>query len=173
MVELSREEKEMLDLSTERLADLARTTDASERRTEINRIVTRFENRLKEETRMIADEGQKEQAMQEIKEKKKAAIKLIRSSLKEKKFTQETAQEKGLETSVSAFLSLNLYVKGSRISANELLNTKINDPIDIRNPKREVLDDIDAALAGNIPETLRHNLFEITEVLEEIHEVVR
>ena len=167
MVELSREEKEMLDLSTERLADLARTTDASERRTEINRIVTRFENRLKEETLTIADAGQKEKAMQEIREKKKAAVKLIRSSLKEKKFTQETSQEKGLETSVSAFLGLNLYSKGNRISANELLNTKINDPIDIRNPKREVLGDIDAALAGNIPETLRHNLLEIKEVLED------
>ena len=167
MVELSREEKEMLDLSTERLADLARTTDASERRTEINRIVTRFENRLKEETRMIADAGQKEQAMQEIKEKKKAAIKLIRSSLKEKKFKGETAQVKGLETTVGSFLSLNLYSKGSKISANELMNTKINDPIDIRNPKREVLGDIDTALSGNIPETLRHNLLEIKEVLED------
>ena len=167
MVELSREEKEMLDLTTERLADLARTTDASERRTEINRIVTRFENRLKEDTLMIADAGQKEKAMQEIKEKKKAAIKLIRSSLKDKKFKGETAQVKGLETSVGAFLSLNLYAKGSKISANEIMNTKINDPIDIRNPKPEVLNDIDTALAGNIPENLRHNLTQIKEVLED------
>ncbi len=167
MVELSREEKEMLDLSTERLADLARTTDASERRTEINKIVTRFENRLKEDTLMITDAGQKEKAMQEIKEKKKAAVKLIRSSLKDKKFKGETAQVKGLETSVGAFLSLNLYAKGSKISANEIMNTKINDPIDIRNPKPEVLKDIDTALAGNIPENLRHNLTQIKEVLED------
>ena len=167
MVELSREEKEMLDLSTERLADLARTTDASERRTEINRIVTRFENRLKEDALMIADAGQKEKAMQEIREKKKAAVKLIRSSLKDKKFKGETAQVKGLETSVGTFLSLNLYAKGSKISANEIMNTKINDPIDIRNPKPEVLKDIDTALAGNIPEILRHNLTQIKEVLED------
>mgnify|MGYP003109707183 FL=1 len=169
MVELSREEKEMLDLSTERLADLARTTDASERRTEINRIVTRFENRLKEGTLMIADAGQKEKAMQEIKEKKKAAIKLIRSSLKDKKFKKETAQVKAYESdeSMGKFLSLNLYAKGNRISSNELLNTKINDPIDIRNPKPEVMEDIDNALAGNIGEKLTHNLTRIKEVLED------
>ena len=52
MVELSREEKEMLDLSPERIADLARTTDSSQKRTEINRIATRFENRLKEQARL-------------------------------------------------------------------------------------------------------------------------
>lgn len=167
MVELSREEKEMLDLSTERLADLARTTDASERRTEINRIVTRFENRLKENTLMIADAGQKEQAMQEIKEKKKAAIKLIRSSLKEKKFKKETAQEVGLGKNTAPFLSLNLYAKGSKISGNELINTKINDPIDIRNPKPEILPLLNQALDGNLPENLRHNLSEIKEVLED------
>ena len=48
MVELNNQEKEMLDLSPERIADLARTTDASQKRTEINRIATRFENRLKD-----------------------------------------------------------------------------------------------------------------------------
>ena len=169
MVELSREEKEMLDLSTERLTDLARTSDASERRTEINRIVTRFENRLKEETRMIADAGQKEQAMQKIRDKKKAAVKFIRSSLKDKKFKKETESVRTLETdaSMGKFLGLNLYSKGNRISSNELLNTKINDPIDIRNPKPEVMEDIDNALAGNIGEKLRHNLTQIKEVLED------
>jgi len=167
MVELSREEKEMLDLSPERIADLARTTDSSQKRTEINRIATRFENRLKEQARLMEDAGQKEQAMQEIRDKKKAAIKFIRATLKQDRPKQETASAKAQEDIVDSFLSLNLYSKGNKISANELINTKINDPIDVRNPKSEVLDEINTALKGNIGEKLRHNLLEIKEVLED------
>ncbi len=167
MVELSREEKEMLDLSPERIADLARTTDSSQKRTEINRIATRFENRLKEQARLMEDAGQKEQAMQEIRDKKKAAIKFIRTTLKQDRPKQEAASAKAQEDIVDSFLSLNLYSKGSKISANELINTKINDPIDVRNPKPEVLDEIKTALKGNIGEKLRHNLLEIEEVLED------
>lgn len=167
MVELSSEEKEMLDLSPERIADLARTTDASQKRTEINRIATRFENRLKEKARLIAEPSEKDRAMQEIREKKKAAIKFIRSTLKDKKPKQEAASAKAQEDIVEDFLSLNLYAKGAKITANQLLNVKIKDSIDIRNPKQEVLETIEGALKGNIGENLRYNLLEIKEVLED------
>jgi len=168
MVELTTEEKEMLDLSRERLEGLARAENA-EKRTEMRSILTRFTDSLRDNARLIEDASEREKALSDIAEKGKAARKYITEQLKTKPMKQERAAQQQTSGIVSDIMSLNLYNQGARVTTNQLLNQKIRGSIDVRSPKAEPMEMINTMLSpdSKINEELRYNLEKIKEVLED------
>jgi hypothetical protein len=168
MVELTKEEKEMLDLSRERLEGLARA-ETAEKRTEMRSILNRFTDSLRDKARLIEDASEREKALSGIAEKGKAARKYITEQLKTKPMKQERASQQQSSGMVSNIMSLNLYNQGARVSSNQLLNQKIKGSIDVRSPKAEVMKELNMMLGPTslINEELRYNLEKVKEVLED------
>mgnify|MGYP003132365240 CR=1 FL=1 len=163
---LTASEKASLDLSEERLIGLS--TAGSQKRTEINRILNKFEEGLRDEARLIPDAGKREAAMLEIKDKRKAAAKYIKEQLKASKPAESARQqEKGIETSTAPIMALNMYSGGSRITSSDLLGLEIKGSIDIRNPKADVIPILEAIIKGNAGEKFKANATKILEVLKD------
>jgi len=168
MVELTTEEKEMLDLSRERLEGLA-TAETAEKRTEMRSILNRFTDSLRDKARLIEDTSEREKALSDIAEKGKAARKYITEQLKTKPIKQERAKQQQISGFLSDIMSLNLYNQGARVTSNQLLNQKIKGSIDVRSPKAEPIKQINMMLSpdSQIREDLRYNLEKVKEVLED------
>ena len=168
MVELTNEEKEMLDLTSERIEGLA-VAEAAEKRTEMRSILNRFTDSLKSKARLIEDASEREKALSGIAEKGKAARKYIMEQLKTKPAKQQRAAQTQASGLVSNIMSLNLYNQGARVTSNQLLNQKIKGSIDVRSPKAEVMEELNVMLSpeSKIGEALRFNLEKVKEVLED------
>lgn len=165
MVELNTEEITMLNVSPAELEVLAGS--GAEKRTELNKILNVFEDKLKDKARLILEEGARTTAMSEVKEKRKAAAKYIRAELKKKPYKAAEQTVLGTEQSAGFIISLGIYSKGDKVNARQLISDKIQGSIDVRNPKRKVLEEIKTTLEQNLTENFRYNLEKIREVLED------
>jgi len=173
IISLTVEEKKMLDLSPERVEGLA-LSDKSEQRTQIASIVTRFTNALKDKARLIEEEGARKLAFSKIAGKAKGARKHIREQMKGKKAKKTELASSSMEEVVKPFLRLNMYNQGARITSVQLTSNKIKGRIDIRNPRKDVLQEINAIVSNKavkLPENFRHNLELIQEALEDTLDV--
>jgi hypothetical protein len=165
---LTAEEKEMLGLSPERVEGLA-LADGAERRSEIASITTRFTNALKDKARLIEREDERRAAFDKIPGKVKGARKYINEQIKGKKAKKTQVAATSMEEVVKPFLRLNLYNQGARVTSVQLTSDKIKGRIDIRNPRKDILNQINNVLgneAAKLPENFRHNLELIQEALE-------
>ena len=140
MVELNEEEITMLNVSPATLEVLAGS--GAEKRTELNKILNVFEDKLKDKARLILEEGARTTAMSEVKEKRKAAAKYIRAELKKKPYQAAEKDIVGTEKSTKFIMSLGIYSKGDKVNSKQLIGDKIQGSIDIRNPKQEVFEEI-------------------------------
>lgn len=168
MVELTNEEKEMLNLSPTRIEGLA-VAEAAEKRTEMRSILNRFTDSLKNKALLIEEASERERALSGIAEKGKAARKYIMEQLKTKPAKQLRAAQTQASGLVSNIMSLNLYNQGARVTSKQLMNQKIKGSIDVRSPKAEVMEELNVMLApeAKIGEALRFNLEKVKEVLED------
>ena len=166
---LTAEEKEMLGLSPERVEGLA-LADGAERRSEIASMITRFTNALKDKARLIEREDERRAAFDKVPGKVKGARKYIKEQIKGKKAKKLQVAATSMEEVVKPFLRLNLYNQGARVTSVQLTSDKIKGRIDIRNPRKDVLNQINNVLgneAAKLPENFRHNLELIQEALED------
>tara|TARA_R100000734_G_scaffold19111_1_gene18180 strand:- start:1857 stop:4352 length:2496 start_codon:yes stop_codon:yes gene_type:complete len=166
---LTAEEKEMLGLSPERVEGLA-LADGAERRSEIASMITRFTNALKDKARLIEIEDERRAAFDKVPGKVKGARKYIKEQIKGKKAKKLQVAATSMEEVVKPFLRLNLYNQGARVTSVQLTSDKIKGRIDIRNPRKDVLNQINNVLgneAAKLPENFRHNLELIQEALED------
>jgi len=173
IISLTPQEKKMLDLSPERVEGLA-LADNSEQRTEIASIVTRFTNALKDKARLIEKEGERKLAFSKIAGKAKGARKHIREQIKSKDSKKLLVAETNMQEAVKPFLRLNIYNQGARVTSSQLLNDKIKGRLDIRNPRKDILERINTALgnpAAKLPENFKYNLELIQEALEDTLDV--
>tara|TARA_Y100001972_G_C7661903_1_gene333976 strand:- start:96 stop:2591 length:2496 start_codon:yes stop_codon:yes gene_type:complete len=166
---LTAEEKQMLGLSPERVEGLA-LADGAERRSEIASMITRFTNALKDKARLIEREDERRAAFDKVPGKVKGARKYIKEQIKGKKAKKLQVAATSMEEVVKPFLRLNLYNQGARVTSVQLTSDKIKGRIDIRNPRKDVLNQINNVLgneAAKLPENFRHNLELIQEALED------
>ncbi len=169
---LSEEEIQMLNLSAEKVNELA-TANPITRRQLISKLVNQFKETLKDKARTIDETEERQAMLNSLEEKGKDVREHIKSRIK--------GEGKGARKDQSSFnvvlkplTQMNLYADGQLINENYLLNEEIKGKIDIRNPKPELLDrpDIQRMLtAGGTPEAFRKNVQKILQTLGDIANV--
>jgi hypothetical protein len=169
---LSEEEIQMLNLSAEKVNELA-TTNPITRRQLISKIVNQFKDKLRDEARTIDDTEERQAMLNSLEEKGRE----VRGHIKDR-IKGEAGGAKNTQVSFNQVLKpltqMNLYADGQLINENYLLNEEIKGKIDIRNPKPELLDrpDIQRMLtAEGMTEAFRKNVQKILQTLGDISNV--
>ena len=169
---LSEEEIKMLNLSAEKVNELA-TANPLTRRQLISKIVNQFKDKLKDKARTIDDTEERQAMLNSLEEKGKEVRAHIKSRI-----SSEAKGAKATQASFNVLLKpltqMNLYADGQLINENYLLNEEIKGKIDIRNPKPELLDrpDIQSMLtAEGMTEAFRKNVQKILQTLADIADV--
>lgn len=169
---LSEEEIQMLNLSAEKVNELA-TANPITRRQLISKLVNQFKETLKDKARTIDETEERQAMLDSLEQKGKDVREHIKSRIK--------GEGKGARTTQASFnillkplTQMNLYADGQLINENYLLNEEIKGKIDIRNPKPELLDrpDIQRMLtAEGTSEAFRKNVQKILQTLGDIANV--
>tara|TARA_R100001510_G_scaffold57593_1_gene66340 strand:+ start:4620 stop:7118 length:2499 start_codon:yes stop_codon:yes gene_type:complete len=169
---LSEKEIQMLNLSAEKINELA-TSNPLTRRQLISKLVNQFKDKLKDEARTIDDTEERQAMLNSLEQKGKDVREHIKNRIKE-----EGSGAKSTQASFNVILKpltqMNLYADGQLINENYLLNEEIKGKIDIRNPKPELLDrpDIKRMLtAEGMTEAFRKNVEKILQTLGDIANV--
>ena len=169
---LSEEEIQMLNLSAEKINELA-VANPLTRRQIVSKLVNQFKDALKDKARTIDDTEERQGVLDSLEQKGKDVREHINNRIK-----GEAKSAKNTQASFNQVLKpltqMNLYADGQLINENYLLNEEIKGKIDIRNPKPELLDrpDIQRMLtAEGMTEAFRKNVQKILQTLGDIADV--
>lgn len=167
MVELTQEQKAMLNLSKEKINDLA-TANPLARKASMNKIMKPFEEKVRDAARAIDESEKRDKALEDIPDVLSAARKYIKEQIKtEGKVARGT--QAAFDTFLRPLTEMNIYSEGARINENYLFNQRITGKIDIRNPKPENMknDQVIAAYeAAATPQTFKDNYDKIQRKLD-------
>ncbi len=169
---LSEEEIQMLNLSAEKVNELA-TANPLTRRQLISKIVNQFKDKLRDEARTIDDTEERQAMLNSLEEKGTEVRGHIKDRIKGEAGGAKTTQA-SFNQVLKPLTQMNLYADGQLINENYLLNEEIKGKIDIRNPKPELLDrpDIQRMLtAEGMTEAFRKNVQKILQTLGDISNV--
>lgn len=169
---LSEEEIKMLNLSAEKVNELA-VANPLTRRQLISKIVNQFKDKLKDKARTIDDTEKRQAMLNSLEEKGKEVREHIKNRISEEGRGARATQS-SFNLLLKPLTQMNLYADGQLINENYLMNEEIKGKIDIRNPKPELLDreDIKAMLtAEGMTEAFRKNVQKILQTLADIADV--
>lgn len=169
---LSEEEINMLNLSAEKVNELA-VANPLTRRQLISKIVNQFKDKLKDKARTIDDTEKRQAMLNSLEEKGKEVREHIKNRISEEGRGARATQS-SFNLLLKPLTQMNLYADGQLINENYLMNEEIKGKIDIRNPKPELLDreDIKAMLtAEGMTEAFRKNIQKILQTLADIADV--
>jgi len=169
---LSEEEIQMLNLSAEKVNELA-TANPLTRRQLISKLVNQFKDKLKDEARTIDDTEERQAMLNSLEQKGKDVREHIKNRIKEEGSEAKTTQA-SFNIVLKPLTQMNLYADGQLINENYLMNEEIKGKIDIRNPKPELLDrpDVQRMLtAEGMTEAFRKNVQKILQTLGDISDV--
>ena len=169
---LSEEEIQMLNLSAEKVNELA-TANPITRRQMIAKIVNQFKDKLKDKARTIDDTEERQAMLNSLEEKGKEVREHIKNRINEEGRGARATQS-SFNLLLKPLTQMNLYADGQLINENYLMNEEIKGKIDIRNPKPELLDrdDVKAMLtAEGMTEAFRKNVQKILQTLGDIADV--
>ena len=169
---LSEEEIKMLNLSAEKVNELA-TSNPLTRRQLISKLVNQFKDKLKDEARTIDDTEERQAMLNSLEEKGKEVREHIKNRINEEGRGARATQS-SFNMLLKPLTQMNLYADGQLINENYLMNEEIKGKIDIRNPKPELLDrpDVERMLtAEGMTEAFRKNVQKILQTLGDIANV--
>jgi len=169
MVELTEEQIEMLNLSPEKINDLA-TANPLQRKSTTSRIIRAFEDELRRKARGSSDEVEESKKIPDI---ISAARKYIKDQITTGGRVARDTQA-AYDTFLRPLTNMNLYVDGSKIDESYLYNQPITGKIQIRNPKPENMEDkqvIAAYQAEATPQAFKDNYDKIKQTLSDMMNV--
>ena len=118
MVELTQEQKAMLNLSKEKINDLA-TANPLARKASMNKIMKPFEEKVRDAARAIDESEKRDKALEDIPDVLSAARKYIKEQIKtEGKVARGT--QAAFDTFLRPLTEMNIYSEGARINENYL-----------------------------------------------------
>lgn len=169
MVELTEEQIGMLNLSSEKINDLA-TANPLARKSTTNKIIRALEDKLREKAKASTNEKEEFEKIPDI---ISAARKYIKDQIKTGGRVARDTQA-AFDTFLRPLTDMNLYVDGSKINESYLYNQRIEGKIQIRNPKPENMKDkqvIAAYEAEATPQAFKDNYDKIQQTLSDMMNV--
>lgn len=171
--ELTQEEITLLNLSDEDIMGIA-ASSGLQRKQIITKVLNRFKENLEDKARTYNEQGKRDTALSEVKDRMKVARKYIVEQSKKGKGKDAKVQAMGLKQMLGPTMNMNIYNRGQLLDAAYLIKTPIVGRIDIRNPNFDYAEDESIknllASTSDASKTLKGNIELIIETLETMSE---